>query len=236
MRLLFALTLLACLTGTAFAQPEFVLRQSVKRNQVIPAKADWHKERLFDGIGWMLGTASRGDGSVMKGGFSVVHPHHVDAFTMKHTYVLAAFDLNPDGYLLVTIRDPEYHWPDYDFDDNVVDPLELVWYDKGWEEVTATVLGIPQELYVDDFIISPDERYLLAISHPIDEDGTPNLSGHGLVLVDMKFGEFEELLLPEWEGAGAAPASWWPVRMIWTGQGGLVVQAGKELFQYEVRW
>ena len=156
--ILLGLAVLASGTPRAAYSPEFVLRQTVRRDQRIAEQADWHRERLFDGIGWMIGTAARGDRSIMEGGYTVIHPAGGEPFVVQHTYVLAAFDLLPDGFLLVTIRDPEYHWPGYDISTGVVDPVEVVWFDPEWEEVDSLLLDVPPELKPDGFIKSPDER------------------------------------------------------------------------------
>ncbi|HES57840.1 MAG TPA: hypothetical protein ENO21_00235, partial [Firmicutes bacterium] len=131
--------LLATAAAWAAQQPRFHLEHTLQRDAGIAARVDWRRERLFDGAGWTLGTVSRGDGPVMRGGYTVIHPLRGEPFVLTSCYTLAAFDLRPSGHLLVTIRDPEYHWPAEDFSEEIIDPIELVWYDKAWEELYSTV-------------------------------------------------------------------------------------------------
>lgn len=225
------------LTAAADPQrPGFILREVVERNWGIPASADWRRERLIDGIGWQLGTVSRGDGSVMQGGYSVIHPTGKTPFALRHCYVLAAFDLLPSGYLLVTVRDPEYYWPGYDYREGVTDPVELVWFSKEWQEEDRSQLDFSTHDFPDGFTMAPDQQTLLAICHPVDADGEPASEGHKLASVDLRTAAVRDVLLPEMADTGAAPLLWWPLHMQWDLDGILIVQAGKQLRLYEVRW
>jgi len=231
-----AAVLLACAAAWAYETPTFVLRDVLDRDQGIAREADWRAERIFEGIGWKLGTVSRGDGSVMKGGFTVVRPAKGQPFTLKHCYVLAAYDLLPRGILLVTVRDPQLYWKDYDYEQGITDPVELVWYDDKWQEQYSTVLDYAADEYPDDFRISPDEKYLVSIRHPLELDGKPAPAGHALNIIYFSNGSINDLWLPEIDGTGQLPASWWPVLMEWGPKGTLTVQAGKQVRVYEVQW
>ena len=227
---------LALTSAAASAKPVFVLKDAGSREQGIAREADWRSERMHEGIGWIIATTVRGDESIMRGGYTVILPVKGDPTPLRHFYVLAAFDLLPSGYLLLTIRDPELYWDAYDYTEGVTDPLELVWYDKGWTQHYAHVLEFPEGAYPDNFLLSPDERYLLAITHPEGPDGEPAERGHRLHLIDLKFFDISELWLPEYDELGTPPVSWWPVLLDWGEKGGLLVQAGKQLRRYEVVW
>ncbi len=239
MRWLVLLAMLLLVPAKAEARSErvkFTLTEIWQRDWVDEVAADWRSERFFEGIDWQLGTVSRGDGEIMTGGFTVIHPYQVQPFSLRHCYVLAAFDLLPRGYLLVAIRDPEYYWPDYSVSDGVVDPLELVWYDESWSEDSHTLLDMPAGIYPDDFLLSPDRRTMLAITHPLDRDGDLAGQGQRMLAIDLRSGETDDVWLPEVDGYGNLPPEWWPVRMQWGRNNTLQVQAGPELRIYHMRW
>ncbi|MEZ5339593.1 MAG: hypothetical protein R3F46_15185 [bacterium] len=215
---------------------QFTLTEIWQREWIGELQADYRKERFIDGIDWQLGTVSRGDGDVMHGGFTVIHPYQVQPFSLRHCYVLAAFDLLPRGYLLVAVRDPEYYWPDYNIADEVVDPIELVWYDDAWQEESHVLLDFPAGAYPDDFLLSPDRRSMLAITHPRDGDGDLPGQGQGIKHIDLRSGAVDDVWLPEVDGFGNLPPEWWPVRMRWGRNSNLEVQAGPELRIYHMRW
>lgn len=229
-------------------QPSFLLQETQDGSAGIEPAADWHAERVITGIGWELATASRGDGHVMDGGLTVVqhskaaqlsgkHEANPSApHTFKHCYVLAAFDLLPSGYLLVTVRDPQYYWKDYDYKLGVVDPLELVWYDENWKEQQSIVLDYAANEYPDNFVLSPDQRTLLAIKHPLDDLGEPSKDGHALNVIYVNSGNINDVTLPDADEQGNLPADWQPVRMAWDQPGNLVVQAGKTQRRYRMKW
>jgi len=220
----------------AAQQPRFHLESTLERDAGIPAHADWRKERLFDGAGWILGTVTRGDGSVMKGGYTVIHPTHGEPFVLTHCYVLGAFDLSPSGHLLVTVRDPEHYWPQENYSEEVQDPIELVWYDKKWEEMYSTVLEYAATDFPDGFVLSPKQRYLLAIRHPVLLSGDLAHPGHSLDMIDLRDGAIQKVYLPEYDGFGFPPPDWWPVRMQWDSEGRLDVQGGKKVRVYTAEW
>ena len=214
----------------------FTLTEIWPREWVEEEEADWRSERFFEGIDWQMGTVSRGDAEVMTGGFTVVHPYQVAPFSLRHCFVLAAFDLQPRGHLLVAIRDPEYYWPDYSVTDNVIDPIELVWYDEDWQEESRVLLDFPEGSYPDDFLLSPDRRTMLAITHPLTEEGELSGPGQKVMAIDLRSGEVDEVWLPDVDGFGNLPPTWWPVRMRWGRNNSLEVQAGGELRIYHMRW
>lgn len=233
---------LACLAAVllaaaawAYERPTLVLRDVLDRDQGIPAEADWHSQRIFEGIGWKLGTIARPDNTVMMGGFTVVQPSRSAPIVFKHCYVLAAWDMMPRGILLVTVRDPQLYWKNYNYEQGVRDPLELVWYDDKWQEEYNTVLDYGRDDFPDNFRLSPDQKYLIAIRHPLDLDGEPLPSGHTLDLIYLNTGLSEPLWLPEITTA-EYPAAWWPLRIDWGPQDELMVQAGQQLRIYEVQW
>jgi hypothetical protein len=229
-------------------QPSFLLKETQERSAGLEPAADWHAERVLTGIGWELATASRGDGSVMDGALTVIQhskaaqlsgKHGADPsapLTLKHCYVLAAFDLLPCGYLLVTVRDPQYYWKDYDYKQGVVDPVELVWYDENWQEQQSLALDYAEKEFPDDFVFSPDQRTLLAIKHPLDDSEEPAKDGQSLDIIYLNSGNINSVLLPEADEQGNLPAAWQPVRMDWDKRGLLVVQAGKTQRRYEMKW
>jgi hypothetical protein len=192
--------------------------------------------RFPEGIGWRIGSVSRGDGSVMKGGFTVVHPTKGNPFALKHWCTLACFDLMPRGYLMVTVRDPELYWPGYSLDDGVQDPLELVWLDDDWLPTDSRVLDFGEQDFPDKFNLSPDRRWLLCVLHPHDGQGRLRPEGHELYLINLRSMAISKMYLPETDGMGQLPASWYPLKMDWKDRNRLLVQAGRELRVYEVRW
>ena len=220
-----------------YKQPGFTLQDAVLRDMELQKQHAWRTERVFDGIGWKIGTVSRGDGAVMDGGYTVVHPTKGNPFSWKGYYVLAAFDLMPHGFLLVTVRDPERYWKeDFDRDAGIADPVEAVWYNGKWEEEMRTVIEFPADSYPDKFILAPDEKTLLAVLHPVDPEGKLEPSGQRLVQVVLITGEVVELPVPGTGGALEPPAAWWPVLMEWSPRGDLLMQAGEEFRRYTVDW
>ena len=222
--------------GHARERPELVLKETIDRAWQLDKYADWRQERFFSGYGWELGTVSRGDGSVMQGGFTVVHPAKGNPFSWRHCYVLASFDTLPHGILLVTVRDPEFHWSGYDYTEGVVDPIEIVWFDDSWEEEDRMVLDFSATDYPDEFQLAPSGEVLLAIRHSVDDQGKLDKQGHQLDLVYLLDGEIRSLVLPEAGPGGLPPGEWWPVLMHFDDDGNLLVQAGAALRRYEVRW
>ena len=213
----------------------FTLTEIWKRDWIKEITTDWRRERFFEGIDWQVGTVSRGDGEVMTGGFTVVHPYQVQPFSLRHCYVLAAFDM-PRGYMLVAVRDPQYYWPEYSTADGVSDPLEIIWYDEDWSEEDHLTLNIPPGSNPDDFLLSPDRRTLLAITHPLDNQDELSGPGQQVLAIDTRSGAIDEVWLPEVDGFGNLPVAWWPVMMRWGRHNNLEVQAGSELRIYTMRW
>lgn len=247
--LAFALACTALLTAAGNSQqPHFMLQEVQDGSAGIDRLADWRAERVISGIGWELATASRGGGSVMDGGLTVVqltnaaklsgkkHLKPGVPVSFKHCYVLAAFDLLPSGYLLVTVRDPQHYWAEYDYKQGVVDPVELVWYDESWQEQQNIPLDYAAGEYPDDFMLSPDQRTLLALKHPVDVDGEPSADGQSVNIIYLFDGSINDVLLPDADGMGALPPAWQPVGMQWDARGYLEVQAGKQIRRYEVKW
>jgi hypothetical protein len=242
------LTLAAPALAKPAQMPNFLLQETQDGSAGISPLADWHSERIITGIGWELATAARGDGPVMEGGLTVVqhskaarlsgkHAAGPDVpLSLKHCYILAAFDLLPSGYLLVAVRDPRYYWPDYDAKQGVVDPVELVWYDAQWKEQQSLPLDYAENEFPDDFILSPDQRTLLAIKHPVDDSGEPAPDGQMLNIIHLFDGSINDVILPEADAQGNLPAQWQPVEMDWDKRGYLVLQAGKQTRRYEVKW
>lgn len=244
------LLLLAAVPASAKPRllPAFMLQETQDGRAGIAPLADWHSARVITGIGWELATAARGDGSVMTGGLTVVQhskaaqlSHKQSAGTsvphsFKHCYVLAAFDLLPSGYLLVTVRDPQYYWPDYDAQQGVIDPVELVWFDEEWQEQQSLPLDYAANEYPDDFVLSPDQQTLLAIKHPVDEAGDPSPDGQILNMIHLFDGSISDVILPDADAMGNLPAQWQPVLLDWDKRGYLVLQAGKQIRRYEVTW
>lgn len=252
--LILVLGLAVALCGTLLGavkrpqQPSFLLQETQDRRTGIDPVADWRSQRTISGIGWELMTVSRGEGSVMDGGLTVIHLSKVaqlsskrDAnpsvpLTFKHCYVLAAFDLVLQGYLLVTVRDPQYYWKDYDYKEGVVDPVELVWYDQDWQEEQSLTLDYATEDFPDDFVLSPDKRTLLAIKHPVNSSGDPAKAGQSLNMIYLASGNIDDVYLPEADERGNLPAGWGPVQMAWDSRGYLVVQAGNTQRRYSMKW
>jgi hypothetical protein len=223
-------------------QVRFVLRgtfddPAMVRRNAIARTVDWRSERRSDGIGWELGSAARGDGSVMSAAFTVVQPARGQAFSLRHCYVLAAFDLVPSGILVVAVRDPEYYWQDYDPHSGLVDPVDLVWYSEDWQEQRHLPLDFNTSELPDDFVLGADGKYLLAVRHPVGPDGRPIPEGHSLELVWLQTGEITDVWLPEVDGYGFYPAAWQPLGLHFTKQGKeLQAQAGAQLRIYDVEW
>jgi hypothetical protein len=246
-----ALLLLSIALLTAAArpqQPRFMLQETQDGDAGIERLANWHTERVINGIGWELATVSRGDGSVMQGGLTVVQFTRAAKMSskrqsttgaptsFKHCYVLAAFDLLPSGYLLVTVRDPQLYWQDYDHKQGIVDPIELVWFDEGWKEQQSIPLDYAANEFPDDFVMSPDQRTLLALKHPADDSGEPSSDGQSVNIIYLNDGSINDVALPEAGESGELPTDWQPVSMEWDKRGYLVVQAGKQTRRYEVKW
>jgi hypothetical protein len=246
--LLLACGLLALCAAARALKPRFTLQEVLDQDAGIPQLADWRKERLLDGMGWKLATVSRGEGSVMQGGITVIQrskvqllkggaSEHADVpVTLRHCYVLAAFDLLPREHLLVTVRDPQRYWPGYDYKQGLTDPLELVWYDESWKEEQSLLLSYAGTAFPDDFVLSADQRTLLAIRHPVDDEGKPDPAGHALDLIYLNDGSIKAVALPEAGAQGQLPAEWQPVLMQWDSRGKLLVQAGQQARKYEVAW
>jgi hypothetical protein len=216
-------------------KPVFTLKDSVIRDWGIEPLAAWGELRELDGIGWKLGTVARGDGSLMRTSYTVVHPPKAEPFVLQHCYVLAAYDLVPSGILLVVVRDPEYYLAGYDYTDELTDMIEAVWYSDDWEEESAMQLDFAPQEHADGFVLAPDQRTLLAIRHPVDTEGEPAIAGHELVQVSLEAGWIRQRALPGYGDDGVAPAGWWPVRMRWD-NAALLVQAGDELRRYSMEW
>ena len=233
--LLAIIMLLPVRSEASSERARFTLTEIWQREWIGEITSDWRRERFFEGIDWQIGTVSRGDSEVMTGGFSVVHPYQVQPFSLRHCYVLAAFDL-PRGYLLVAVRDPQYYWPEYNVSDGVVDPLELVWFDSDWTEEDHLTLNVPPGSNLDDFLLSPDRRTVLAITHPLDSKDELAGPGQKVMAIDTRSGEIDEIWLPEVDGFGNLPVAWWPVKMQWGRHSNLEVQAGPELRIYTMRW
>ena len=127
----------------------------------------------------VIASAVRGDDDGgLKGyarrGYTVAVPQRGESKPFRHMYVLAGFDILPDRYLLVTIRDPEFYWPGYAIEEGVKDPLELVWYDRDWNELYALKLDFKAEDFPDGFRITPDQKHLLAIRHRLSHGSLLN--------------------------------------------------------------
>jgi hypothetical protein len=214
----------------------FDAKANVEHN-AIPRLADWRQQRDFDGIGWQLGTAAREDGSVMTAALTVVKPAHGPSFSLRHCYVLAAFDLIPRGILLVTVRDPQYYWPGYDAHLGLTDPVDLVWYSEDWQEQRHVPLDFNTAEFPDDFVMAPTEKYLLCVRHPVGGDGKPVAEGHSLDLVWLETGDITDTWLPEVGGSGFYPAAWQPLGLRFSSDGKqLQAQAGDQLRVYDVDW
>jgi hypothetical protein len=223
-------------------QVRFVLKgtfddPAMVRRNAIPRSVDWRTERRIDGIGWELGSAARADGSVMASALTVVQPAHGTAFSLRHCYVLAAFDLIPSGILVVAVRDPEFYWKDYDQHLGLVDPVDLVWYDEQWQEQRHLALDFNTSELPDDFVVGPGGKYLLTVRHPVGPDGRPIPEGHSLEMIWLQTGEITDIWLPEVDGYGFYPAAWQPLGLHFTKDGReLQAQAGGQLRVYDVEW
>lgn len=217
-------------------RPNFVLQDAVLRDWGLKELAPWREQRVIEGIGWKLGTVARGDGDVMSGGYTVVHPAKGTPFSWKHYYVLAAFDLMPSGFLVIAVRDPELYWEGYDFKAGVTDPVEAIWYDSKWQEESALRLEFATDDFPDGFILAPDQKNLVTILHPVNAESELIPTGHSLSRVRLLTGEISRIPLPGTGDYGVAPAAWWPVLMAWSDGGDLLMQAGEEFRRYTVSW
>jgi hypothetical protein len=239
-----ATILLACLllVSATPIRPSLLLQATMTREENIEPLAAWGDDRLIEGIGWKIASAVRGDDDGgLKGyarrGYTVAVPQRGESKPFRHMYVLAGFDILPDKYLLVTIRDPEFYWPGYSIEQKVTDPIELVWYDLDWNELYALKLDFKAEDFPDGFRITPDQKHLVAIRHELSGPGSEELApeGHSVVYIDLKDGTIGNVYLPETDGTGMLPASWYPVLMHWNDDGELLVQAGRELRRYSIQ-
>jgi hypothetical protein len=212
----------------------------MERRQGIDELSGWGEDRLLEGIGWTIATAARGDDDGgLKGlerrGYTVISPQRGEPTPLRHVYVLGAFDLLPDRYLLAVVRDKEQYWTDYNYDEAPpADSVELVWYDQEWQELFHTLLDLPVDEYADDFQLSPDGEYLLFVTHPSRDGRTLRKEGHALKAVRLRDGEIRDIPFPE-QQYGIAPATWWPILMQWNRDGDLLVQAGAQLRRYSVK-
>src|SRR4051812_39137681 len=145
--------------------PVLQLEGLMERQQGMHDLSAWGEDRLLHGIGWTIASAARGDDDgglkgLEKRGYTVISPQRADPMPLRHVYVLGAFDILPDQYLLVVVRDKETFWPDYDYNDAPPpDSVELVWYDKDWKELFHKLLEFKAGEFPDDFRLSPDAHY-----------------------------------------------------------------------------
>jgi hypothetical protein len=226
----------------AFVLDSVLSGEKEVRKHDVPREADWRRERRMDGAGWKLGSVARDSGPVMTAGLTVVSPRKGSSKeppqpkTLQHCYVLAAFDLEPAGILAVAIRDPQYYWPDYDPSKNLVDPVDLVWYDEDWKEQRHLALAYQPGEFPDDFTLSPQGDYLLAIRHPV-QNGQPIAAGHSLNDIWLQDGTITDVWLPEVEGSGFYPASMQPLGLQFQKDGEqLVAVTPQEVRVYRVEW
>lgn len=223
--------------------PVLTLEGEAEAEAGIPELADYGKERLIEGIGWQIATTVRADTTgqlpaIMSRSYTVILPARGDAKPLRHVYVLAGFDLLPDCRLLVVIRDPQLYWADYDVAQGRTDMLELVWYDRDWNEYMNQPLELGPGDGADNFVLSDKELYLLAIRHPLRAEGSDELApeGHSLCRITLKDGRVDAIPLPEADETGALPQDWLPLKMKWDDRGRLVVQAGSGLRRYKLEW
>lgn len=209
-------------TSAAYTKPMPRLRlKAVSKTKLyVDKRADYHADRLIEGIGWKIASAVRGTDDyslpqVMRGGYTVILPDYSDGIPLRHFYVLAGFDFLPRQHMLVTLRDPEQYWGAYEYRDKLQDQLELVWYDAAWCESYSVTLDYGEEDYPDGFRLSPDQSAMIAIRHPLGTDGEPRDSGHSLDVIFTHDGEIRPLYLPEADDTGALPVEWYPVYMQW---------------------
>jgi hypothetical protein len=234
--------------------PTLTLEGEAEADAGIPELADYARERLIEGIGWQIATTVRPDATgalpaVMSRSYTVILPARGDARPLRHMYVLAGFDLLPDCRLLVVIRDPQLYWTDYDVAQDRTDMLELVWYDRDWNEYMNQPLELGPRDGADDFRLSDKQLHLLAIRRSLREAGGDKLAaqGHSLCRVTLKDGRVENAPLPEADAetarggdaadsASGLPQQWLPLLMRWDEKGRLVVQTGSGLRRYRVDW
>jgi hypothetical protein len=224
------------------AAPVLQLEGLMERQQGMLELSKWGEDRLLEGIGWTIASAVRGDDDGgLKGlerrGYTVISPQRGDPMPIRHVYVLAGFDILPDQYLLVVIRDKEMFWTDYDYDaPPPQDAVELVWYDSDWNELWHKLLDFKADEYPDDFRLSEDGKYLLTITHTTKEGDPKHLAkeGHMLKSIRLKDGIIKDVPFPD-QQYGVAPATWWPVLMQWNRDDDLLVQAGEDLRRYSVK-
>ena len=238
MRLAIYLAFTILVAGSAWAadQPTLVLDSTTTIEWSLDELADWNSPRYFSGIGWELGTAAREADSVMSGGYTTIQDARDGPVVFKHCFVLAAFDIIPGRHLLVCVRDPEHYWPGYDIAYDVVDPLDLVWYDAHWEEIAYITLDYSSMERPDEFIMDNACTSLLAINKALSDDDKIDPGGHWLNLISLRDGSISDVYLPEADSYGLPPSAWLPVLMHFQADGRLQVQAGNELRLYEVRW
>jgi len=240
--------LLALLASVVCAQayydgPTLTLEGEAEMDGGIAELADYTRDREINGLGWKIASAVRADqtgaiDSIMRRGLTVILPDKGDPKPLKHCYVLAGFDLLPNEQLLVCIRDPEVYWEGYDYRRGLVDQIQLVWYDKDWNETWCMPLEYEVTDFPDDFRISEQELNLVAIRHPVREAGSEVLTqtGHALDTVRLKDGLISPVPLPEEDAYSTLPASWLPLKMRWDDNGWLLVQAGSSLRKYSLSW
>ncbi len=238
MRLAIYILSLWLLAGSALAAepPWLELEATSVIDWRLAELADWHSPRFFSGIGWELGTAAREARDVMTGGYTVIDDHKAGHVTLKHCYVLAAFDIIPGKHLLVCVRDPDHYWPGYNAALSVTDPLDLVWYDDQWEEYAYLTLDYSSMERPDEFIMDPACTCLLAINKALSDVERIDPGGHWLNLISLRDGVISDVHLPEADSLGNLPSAWLPVLMHFQADGRLQVQGGNELRLYEVRW
>jgi hypothetical protein len=222
--------------------PRLQLEGLMERQQGMHDLSAWGEDRLLHGIGWTIASAARGAddgglGALERRGYTVISPQRGDPTPLRHVYVLGAFDILPDQYLLVVVRDREMYWPDYDYNDAPPpDAVELVWYDKDWQELFHRIVEFKATDFPDDFRLSPDGKYLLTITHPVKDGDAKHLvkEGQALKSIRLKDGIIRDVPFPD-QQYGVAPATWWPVLMMWNRDDDLLVQAGEDLRRYSVK-
>jgi hypothetical protein len=234
----------ACLLLLASARPtplypQFSLKHTGTTASSPPGGADWERERVISGAGWTIASGMAEAASTMRGGYTVIHREDGLPLVRQHCYVLAAWDYTPTeavdyGWLLVTVRDPEYYWDTVDPELDVVDPVELVWLNQRWEEVISTVLDFPPGMRPDSFRMAPDERSLLAVLHPVSAEDSTRGDAE-LVRIMLDYGTVQQLATPT-ECRTAAAGSEYPLHLGWTDDGRLLAQVGDTLWEYTTTW
>jgi hypothetical protein len=209
---------------------------SVLSRSRIERQTDWRKERRFSGAGWELGCAARKDGTLMRDALSVVQQRGNPPLSLQHCYTLAAFDLLDGGKLAVMVRNPQRYWPEGSQMLGVIDPVDLVWFDRNWNEERFVTLDFTEGEYPDNFVLAPNNKYMLCIRHP-EQAGRPLAAGHSLNLIWLMDGTIADIYLPEVDGFGYYPASWLPLGLRFERNGRqLTAQAGDQLRTYDVEW